>query len=401
LEEAPELALVDENGQVRETFTRLVDYGESVERHGGSGRVEAPITLIVFAAESAQRMGRRSAEDAYASFRGLDLRGRIVMFVGSNALHSFDTEALVRGAVGALIISSDIKPRNQVLSADCLEPPVFPVFRITPAAANTILARDGLDLDMIEEEMNALEQARQEWAAHDLTGRARMALQLHPPETVTLYNVMALLNGADAALADDLVIVSSHYDGWGRAPNGTLYTGANSNATGVATMLEIARLWQEQAFQPRRSVLFVAWAGGELPYSGAHYFRDTRASFINNFRISAVVHRDRWGSAAGDGLVVRSVGRRDTLYDLLVASAAGLKVNVTEGLALRHHYQRVFSGEYGDQLGGINGSLVITWGDPEPALDADTLDSLAPEHLSQAAQVINLTLITAAHEPRY
>jgi hypothetical protein len=280
------------------------------------------------------------------------------------------------------------------------------VFRITPATADAILAGDGLDVEAILEEAARLREAGSDgigpsWTARELTARVRMRLQLEPPETVTLYNVLGMLSGADASLADELVIVSCHYDGWGRAPDGTLYPGANGNASGVATMLEIARLWQEQYFQPRRSVLFAAWAGGELPYSGAHYFRDRPGGFMSHYDIAAVIHLDRLGGAAGEGLVVRQMGRRDSLFNLLVSSAARLDVDVARGPALRHHYQRVFSGEHGDQLGGRYGTLIATWGDPDPALADDTSGSIDLRHLSQAAQVVNLTLITAAHEPRY
>ena len=397
--EPPELALVDDIGQPLTTFTRLADYGESVERHGGSGQAEAPITLVLFPPDGDS--SRRPPEEIYASFKGLDLRGRIVMVLSGNGPNSFDTEALIRGAQGVLLVSNDVKPRNQVLSNDYLEHPTLPVFRITPATADAILAGDGLDIEAIREEIAGLDGTESSWTARELEARVRMRLQLEPSETITLYNVLGLLNGADASLADELVIVSCHYDGLGRAPNGTLYPGANGNASGVATMLEIARLWHEQEFQPRRSVLFAAWAGGELPYSGAHYFRDKRGFTLSHYDIAATIHLDRLGGATGDGLVVRQMGRRDNLFNLLVSSAERLNVDVVQGLALRQHYQRVFSGEHGDQFGGRYGTLIATWGDPRPALADDTLDNINPHHLSQAAQVVNLTLITAAHEPRY
>ena len=99
-------------------------------------------------------------------------------------------------------------------------------------------------------------------------------------------------------------------------------------------MLEVARLWQEQQFQPRRSVLFVSWAGGELPYSGAHYFRDRRGGFITHYTISSVIHLDRLGGTDGAELVVRPLGQRNqTLFNLLVNSANRLEVNVAQGLA--------------------------------------------------------------------
>jgi ABC-type dipeptide/oligopeptide/nickel transport system permease subunit len=399
LAEPPELALVDTDGRTLTTFTRLADYGESIERHGGSGQAEAPVTLLVFPQDEAAN--QRSQEEVWAGFKGLDLRGRIALILSNNALYGFDTEAMIRGAEGVLIVSNDVKPRNQVLSDSYLERPALPVFRITPDAADVILAGDGLDVEIVRKRIAQLDSSRSEWDAYDLQARVRMDLELGPPETVTLYNVVGLLNGADAALADDLVIVSSHYDGWGRTPDGTIYPGADGNATGVATMLEIARLWQEQEFQPRRSVLFAAWAGGDLPYSGAHYFRDRRANFISHYNIAAVTHLDRLGGRTGEGLVVRKMGRRDNLFNLLLSSAEKLDVSVDQGLAMRRHYQQLFTGEYGDQLGGRFGTLIATWGDPDPSLAEDTVDTIDPTHLGQAAQVINLTLITAAHEPRY
>jgi len=388
--EPPELALVDGEGHPLTTFTRLAGYGESVERHGGSGQAEAPVTLILFPPSEATR--RRPPEETYARFKGLDLRGRIAMVVAGNAPVDFDTGALIRGAQGVLIVSTDVNPRNQILSGDYLERPTLPVFRITPTTADGLLVGSGLDFTAVQDEIAALEGTGQVWAARDLEARVRMRMALGAPETVTLYNVLGLLDGADAGLADELVVVSCHYDGPGRAPDGTLYPSADGDGSGVAVMLEIARLWQEQAFQPRRSVLFAAWAGGDLRYSGAHGFQD-RPGVLGSYDTIAVVHLDRLGGTTGDGLVVRQVSGQDKLFNLLVNSASRLDVPVAQGGVLRHTYQELLSGRYG--------TLVVTWGDPPPALADDTLDRIDPHRLGQAAQVVNLTLITAAHEPRY
>ena len=397
--EPPELALVDVAGRALSTFTRLADYGESIERHGGSGQAEAPLTLVLF--PPAEDIVRRPPEEAYARFKGLDLRERIALVIAGNAPEDFATEALIRGAPGVLIVSDDVTPRNQVLSGGYLERPSLPVFRITPATADAILAGDGLSVAALREESKGLDADAATWVARALNARVRMRVQLGSPETVTAYNVLWLLDGSDATLMDELVIISCHYDGLGRAPvspgvpasDGTLYPGANGDASGVAAMLEMARLWQGQEFQPRRSVLFALWAGGELPYSGAHYFYDQPAGFIHRYDVAAVIHVDRLGSASGSGLTVQQVSGKDNLFDLLVASAKRLGVEVARSPLPRHGYQRLFKGEYG--------TLVVTWGNPPPALGGDTPERINARHLSRAAQAVNLTLITAAHEPRY
>lgn len=387
--EPPELTLVDENGRTLRTFTRLTDYGESVERHGGGGEVEAPVTLVLFRPGEATR---RPSPESYARFRGLDLRGRVAMVVAGNAPFDFDTEAMIRGAAGVLVVSTDAAPRNQILSEGDLEQPELPVFRIGLETASAILEGDGLDFGALQEEIEALGDDGPAWMARELEARVRMRASFAPPETVILYNVMGLLDGADATLADELVVVSAHYDGPGIGPDGTLYPGANENGSGVAVMLEIARLWQEQSFQPRRSVLFAAWAGGPLQYSGAHAFQD-RPGILGSYRLSAVLHLDRLGGHQGRGLVVLPVSGQSNLFNLLAASANRLDVPVAQGGRVRWPYQGLLKGRYG--------TLLVTWGDPVPALAADGLENIDLDHLSQAAQVINLTLITAAHEPRY
>ena len=139
------------------------------------------------------------------------------------------------------------------------------------------------------------------------------------------------------------------------------------------------------------------WGGtggsGLVAVSERGSFHDQPAGFIHRYDVAAVVHLDRLGSATGSGLVAQQVSGGDSLFDLLVASAGRLNVEVTRGPALLHDYQRLFKGQ--------NGTLVVTWGNPAPALEGDTPDRIGARHLSRAAQAINLALITAAHEPRY
>ncbi|MGD8605620.1 MAG: M28 family peptidase, partial [Anaerolineales bacterium] len=88
-------------------------------------------------------------------------------------------------------------------------------------------------------------------------------------------NVLGLLPGCDSAYDDEFVIVGAHYDHIGVDPDGTIYNGANDNASGVAVMLEIARLWADQGYCPDRSVLFAAWDAEEQWLVGStHYVNE-------------------------------------------------------------------------------------------------------------------------------
>jgi hypothetical protein len=92
-------------------------------------------------------------------------------------------------------------------------------------------------------------------------------------------NVIGVLSGANPALNGQALIVSAHYDhlgfGWPDAragAKGQLHPGADDNASGVAVMLELARLMADA--RPERSVIFAAFAGEEAGLLGArHYVR--------------------------------------------------------------------------------------------------------------------------------
>ncbi len=92
---------------------------------------------------------------------------------------------------------------------------------------------------------------------------------------VESQNVAALLPGADPKLKNEYVVLTSHLDhvGVGEAINGDkIYNGAMDDASGVASDLEIARMLHDSNAKPRRSVLFVNVTGEEKGLQGSRYF---------------------------------------------------------------------------------------------------------------------------------
>ena len=88
-------------------------------------------------------------------------------------------------------------------------------------------------------------------------------------------NVAAVLEGSDAKLRDEYVVVLGHLDheGIGTPVNGDrIYNGALDNAAGIAGMLEAARSLASQSVAPRRSVLFLAVTAEEKGLVGSEYF---------------------------------------------------------------------------------------------------------------------------------
>ena len=88
-------------------------------------------------------------------------------------------------------------------------------------------------------------------------------------------NIVAKLEGSDPVLKNEYVLLSAHLDHLGEtAPvNGkTIFAGAMDDASGVASVLEIARSFSQNRERPRRSMLFVIFTGEEKGLLGSRYF---------------------------------------------------------------------------------------------------------------------------------
>ncbi len=102
--------------------------------------------------------------------------------------------------------------------------------------------------------------------------RARTKIQKRELES---QNVAAIWPGADPALKNEYVVLSAHLDhvGVGEPINGdAIYNGAMDNASGIASLLDMAQTLHDQKIQTRRSLLFVAVTGEEKGLLGSRYF---------------------------------------------------------------------------------------------------------------------------------
>ncbi len=105
-------------------------------------------------------------------------------------------------------------------------------------------------------------------------------------------NVIGLLPGSDPSLADEIVILSAHYDHLGTGRKG-IYHGACDNASGVAVLLEIAEKLALSEKRPKRSVCFASFDCEEKFLLGSFAF--TCREDFEKAQIAAVVNIDLLG----------------------------------------------------------------------------------------------------------
>ena len=102
-----------------------------------------------------------------------------------------------------------------------------------------------------------------------------MTVTLHLAKPVlkgaVLRNVAGILKGSDPALRNQYVLLTAHYDHLGKSNEG-IYYGANDNASGTVSVIEIARALAVLHPHPKRSILFMALFGEEEGLLGSYYF---------------------------------------------------------------------------------------------------------------------------------
>jgi hypothetical protein len=106
-------------------------------------------------------------------------------------------------------------------------------------------------------------------------------------------NVVAVLPGSDPALADEYVLLMAHLDHNGIDPSlkgDAIYNGAMDNASGVSTLLEVARAMASSPDRPRRPVVFAAVTGEEDGLLGAGFL--AKHPVIGKGRVVGVVNLD-------------------------------------------------------------------------------------------------------------
>jgi Iap family predicted aminopeptidase len=75
-------------------------------------------------------------------------------------------------------------------------------------------------------------------------------------------DIVAVLPGTTRP--DSYVYIGAHYDHLGVSPGGQVYNGADDDATGVAAVLEAARVFSVSGLQPQETLVFVAFSGEEI-----------------------------------------------------------------------------------------------------------------------------------------
>ena len=124
-------------------------------------------------------------------------------------------------------------------------------------------------------------------ASFDLNSSKKINFNIAPKsETVMTQNVVALWEGSDPILKNEMVAIGAHYDHDGVRPNepgaDKIWNGADDDGSGTVAVLAIAEALAKAPKRPKRSVLLVWHAGEEKGLWGSEYFNKFPTVDIKN-----------------------------------------------------------------------------------------------------------------------
>lgn len=270
---------------------RTLEYGRDFEPLSLSpaGEVEAPLTFAGY--------GVTAPEHDYDDYTSVDVRGRIVLLLryapevfGEQGWHATFVRkaqnAASHGALAVLVVNGPRHHRDDKIVPFSLdvgagETASIPTVHLKREHAEALLRASGrslLELQSSIDEALAPRSFAIDGVEMALTVDVRRA-------TVTVANVLGFLpaggagSGASRRRAREHIVIGAHYDHLGlgekgsrdRRSRGLVHNGADDNASGVAGVLELARVFSLEANRPR-GILFAAFAGEELGLKGSFYY---------------------------------------------------------------------------------------------------------------------------------
>lgn len=228
-------------------------------------------------------------------------------------------------------------------------------------------------------------------------------------QTTKQKNVVAVIQGTEAGAGT--VVIGAHYDSIGQPfESGTAYApGSNDNGTGVAAILELARIMSQKQY--KSTIMFVLFSAEEVGRQGSKAFagwlRDNSIDVVGMINVDTIgnIH-DRNGGVNDTELRIFSAGPNETSVSRRMARMVNfigfnyrldLDLTVQDAIDRENRYGDHFSfSELGyPAIRFINANEEKTNADP-----SDTIEYIEAGYLRHATQALLSIISTLADGPR-
>lgn len=234
-----------------------------------------------------------------------------------------------------------------------------------------------------------VEQMFREYGVEILTpnGGELFGITREGGDTLTSRNVIGFVEGYDRNLRNDYIVLAARLDNIGTMtmtidgkPVERVFYGANGNASGLAMLIELARMIKTNSIMFRRSILFAAFGASNETFAGAWYFLNR--SFSGADRIDAMVNLDMLGTGY-NGFYAYTASNMD--MNAVVNTLAGELQPIHPELVTGEIYPSDHRAFYAKEIPAV----VFTTGQyPEHNTDRDTQSIIDYDMMEREAEYI-------------
>ena len=241
-------------------------------------------------------------------------------------------QARNRGARAVLLVDARTRGRNRdrLIRFGTISGPTdagIPMVQVRREIVERWLRGSGRSLRLLQRDIEASEEPQSFALASSL--RVSLAVDV-VQEKAVVSNVAGLLPGSTA----EYLVVGAHYDHLGMGGESSLsssrreqvHPGADDNASGVAAILELAKLQAERPERPRRGLLFLAFAAEEIGLLGSSQWTEHPTLPLED--AVAMLNFDMVGRIKARKLYVGGVGTADPFGQMVERAAASQSLRI-------------------------------------------------------------------------
>ena len=322
------------SGGKKTTYEFKKDFIIDARRNPGKNFIGSK-SKIVFAG-----FGITAPEYNYDDYAKIDVKGKTVFVLDDEPLSSDSTffrgerptqysfwgtkwrQARERGAAGLVIIATDDAmtrwtelgawgegtairyPESQLSTTSDR----IPVICVSVETAKNLLENEEFSYGDINEKFNQKENV----PAFEMEKEISFLLDVEEEEKMS-RNVIGIIEGTDDVLKKEIVSLGAHYDHEG-VKNGEVYNGADDNASGTVTVMDVAKRIAESN-ENKRSVVVMLYSAEEKGLMGSKYIAEN-ADYVKD--MVANINMDMIGRMSEDTLFCIGASRLSSQLGKLI-----------------------------------------------------------------------------------
>jgi hypothetical protein len=297
-----------------------------------SGDVAGPLVFVGY--------GLSVPDKDYDDYRDIDVRGKVVLALrfgpeGSDPKSDFTRYTSPRnkarvardkGAAALILISGPVDaPEDEIMKLSVDQgagSSGLPVLSMMRSVVEPLFRNAGWDLRALQDSIRVSKKPR----SFTVEGtEVRLTTDIEKVMATT-SNILGYLEGNDPVLRNECLVLGAHMDHLGMGGKGSgsmmpdtvaIHNGADDNASGTASLLEIAQAFAERRSMLRRTLLFAFFSAEELGTLGSgHYVENP---FYPLTQTVAMLNMDMVGRMQNKTLTVGGSGTSPAWPPLLNA----------------------------------------------------------------------------------